>query len=646
VSSFALLLLDFVILMVIVIWPLPRNFPASDRGSGSLVIMTPPRQPSLLRCFTYFLAAFIGCIVVVGLRSPDIFGLYNTLVDDLANSALHQPALVSQFSATLVPVVPVTVLVMGVAIAIAFPAPPARRLVIVVNAVLALVVSAVTDAVLAIFTIDSGIPLGPIPIIRVLLHYFIAFLLLFRIAFTSFQLPKKTHVPLLRKGNLPDDLLLIFCLMAGIASVGAAATFLSNAFGSFALGRTVIVLAVPTYTLALTYSLLGIVRLLGTKRPNPTSERPPIEVIIPAFNEEAVIARLLRSIDAAAVRYEGPVHVVLCDDGSTDTTSAVAQHEMSNFVSATGEIVLGSHGGKSAALNLALAQCKQDYVFRVDADCELEEWCFVYSIPWFLRNSNVGLVGAFTLPKMPYTTWIDRMRMLEMITGFGFTRVCLATIDGVPCIPGTFTGFRRDLALQIGGFVDGMYGEDVDFTCSIARLGYRAVIDRRVLSYEDVPNTVRQLRVQRTRWNRGGTMTYARFTPFGCGFAGPRFWFTTSRAAGRRLTSPLGIAGLILTVTLALIRVSDKHNLFRLVLILLVAQVPIFLEKIIVATYYRKARYLPWLICWYPFVLLKNLFALEAFLSFIARPVQLPVFSRTPTPVPESIEPAGSGAPG
>ena len=54
-----------------------------------------------------------------------------------------------------------------------------------------------------------------------------------------------------------------------------------------------------------------------------------------------------------------------------------------------------------------------------------------------------------------------------------------------------------------------MYGEDVDFTYAVARIGYRAVIDTRVRSYEDVPNTQRQLRTQRTRWNRGGTMAFS-----------------------------------------------------------------------------------------------------------------------------------------
>ncbi len=65
---------------------------------------------------------------------------------------------------------------------------------------------------------------------------------------------------------------------------------------------------------------LGLVRLVHHRQVNPTQERPPIEVIIPAFNEELNIAHLLRTIDTAAGRYEGPVRVIMCDDGSTDDT--------------------------------------------------------------------------------------------------------------------------------------------------------------------------------------------------------------------------------------------------------------------------------------------------------------------------------------
>ncbi len=294
---------------------------------------------------------------------------------------------------------------------------------------------------------------------------------------------------------------------------------------------------------------------------------------------------------------------------------------MANFRFATGDIIEGAHLGKSAALNQALDACRTDIVYRVDADCVVHPDCFLYSVPYFLADPRIGMVGAFVLPKEPYTTWIDRMRMFEMIPSFGMGRPADDVIDGIACIPGTFTAFRRKAAVDVGGFVEGMYGEDLDFTCAVARIGYRVVIDTRVRSYEDVPNTQAQLRVQRTRWNRGGSMAYARYVPVVTGLAGPRFWFFTSRSAAKRFLVPLHITTLAYVIALALFNPTTHLNLARVAFILLFKALPALVEVTALTIYYGKARHLGWLPVRYAFVLLKHYYGLEAFLSFNARPI-------------------------
>ena len=62
----------------------------------------------------------------------------------------------------------------------------------------------------------------------------------------------------------------------------------------------------------------------GCPQPDRTAG-PPVDVIVPAYNEEDNIARLLRSIDVAAARYGGPVRVVVSNDGSSDRTEQIAR---------------------------------------------------------------------------------------------------------------------------------------------------------------------------------------------------------------------------------------------------------------------------------------------------------------------------------
>jgi Glycosyl transferase family 2 len=114
---------------------------------------------------------------------------------------------------------------------------------------------------------------------------------------------------------------------------------------------------------------LILIRAVGDRRPGPPEQRPPLDVIIPAYNESVCIERMLWSIDRAAGRYGRPVRVIMCDDESTDDTRAVAEATMASFGYATGEVIHSPHGGKSLALNMALERCIADFVYRLDADC-------------------------------------------------------------------------------------------------------------------------------------------------------------------------------------------------------------------------------------------------------------------------------------
>jgi cellulose synthase/poly-beta-1,6-N-acetylglucosamine synthase-like glycosyltransferase len=329
------------------------------------------------------------------------------------------------------------------------------------------------------------------------------------------------------------------------------------------------------------------------------------------------------------------VHVILCDDGSSDDTKDLAEAVMASFGYATGVVIQGTHAGKSKALNLALEQCTTDFVYRLDADCAIDQDAFVYSVAQFLADPRVGLVGALHMPKEPYLTWIHRMRAFELFYSFGFLRVAQSQVDAVPCIPGSFCAFRRAAALAVGGFVTGMYGEDTDFTCEIARLGYRAAIDPRVVSYEDVPTTVRQLRVQRFRWGIGGRLVYTRFTPFNrdVGAPGPRFWFQMTRGAGTHMLVPAHVFLLLMSLEYAIIQPNAQHSLAKWLGVLLTAQALALVPKFLVLVYYRRLRLLPWVVLWVPFELLKRFFLLEALLAYRMRPVKppLPLRERYPT---------------
>src|SRR6202034_4075003 len=176
--------------------------------------------------------------------------------------------------------------------------------------------------------------------------------------------------------------------------------------------------------------------------PQPGADRPPVDVVVPAYNEEENIARLLRSIDVAARRYGGPVWVVVSNDGSADRTEQIAGAEIAAFRWARGQVLTRPNGGQSAALNRALSITDAEICIRIDADCVMGPDALVYSVPWF-RDPGIGMVRAMEEPRRDTVTWFSRLRTLEALYQFRFTRLAQSLVDGLVCIPGTFMVFRR-----------------------------------------------------------------------------------------------------------------------------------------------------------------------------------------------------------
>jgi len=628
-----LLLLDAIALGYLILQPLSRRHDDSDQGGGNRVRLPPFRRPSWPRVISFFVLVSVVNTYVALLKGAPLIRAYRNLVGQALRTVLRDPTTAGYYASKLVPIVPATMLSFMAIMAIVLPGTLGRRLMIALHGVLFLVVSVVATCFLAVIAVAAGVSFGPLPLIDLLLQESLAYFVVYRFAFTSFQYPRVTQVPSLGRRRWQTHAIMVLCLIGAISITGSLAVWLISLAGGDLLMMFLIIRSLRAGILDWLYALLGLVRLAGGKPPQPDERRPPLEVIIPAFNEAVVIERTLRSIDRAAGVYGGSVRVILCDDGSTDDTRVLALATMDEFEFATGQVIQGPHAGKAVALNLALAQCVADYVYRIDADCALDQNAFVYSITQFLAYPDVGLVGAFVLPKEPYGTWIDRMRALEMIFSFGFARVMLAEVDAVPCIPGTFCAFRRLPALEVGGFIDGTLGEDVFFTCEIARLGYRAAVDPRVISYEDVPTSLKQLRVQRFRWSKGGIMSFAAFTPFGeCRAPSPRNWFKMPMGAGKGLLKPFGTAMMLLTLEFSILDPAVQHNVVRFLLLLVVTQIPAIIPRLVVMAYHHRLRLVPWLFTWFPFSLLKRFFMIEAILSFGMRPVKPPLAIRARFP--------------
>ncbi|HEX8224158.1 MAG TPA: glycosyltransferase family A protein [Allosphingosinicella sp.] len=90
---------------------------------------------------------------------------------------------------------------------------------------------------------------------------------------------------------------------------------------------------------------------------------PLVSVVVPAFNAEATLEQTLRSV---AAQDHARLEILIVDDGSTDSTAAIAER----FCSAEprARLLRQENGGVASARNRGIAEAKGDYIAPVDAD--------------------------------------------------------------------------------------------------------------------------------------------------------------------------------------------------------------------------------------------------------------------------------------
>ncbi len=231
----------------------------------------------------------------------------------------------------------------------------------------------------------------------------------------------------------------------------------------------------------------------------PVDFKPPITVIIPAFNEGKVIERTVRSVLASDYPR---LHVIVVDDGSTDTTADVVRTVFQPEIASKRLVLLCKpNGGKAAALNHALQYVRDPIYVGIDADTTIAPNAISLLAPHFY-NERVGAVAGNAKVGNRVNLW-TRWQALEYITSQNFERRALNVFASVTVVPGAIGAWRLSAVQEAGGYHMDTVAEDADLTMSLLQRGWRVVNEDRALAYTEAPSTARGLMRQRFRWSFG-----------------------------------------------------------------------------------------------------------------------------------------------
>jgi peptidoglycan-N-acetylglucosamine deacetylase len=227
--------------------------------------------------------------------------------------------------------------------------------------------------------------------------------------------------------------------------------------------------------------------------------RPAVAVLVPAFNEEKVINRTIRSVLDST--YPN-LHVVVIDDGSTDHTYEVAREQFAKEI-ASGQVTVlrQENGGKAKALNYGLQFVTEEIYVGIDADTLIANDAIAYLVPHF-QDERVGAMAGNAKVGNRVNLW-TRWQALEYITSQNFDRRALNTFSAVCVVPGAIGAWRTEVVRAAGAYKMDTVAEDADLTMALLQKGYKVEYEDRALAYTEAPTTANGLMRQRFRWSFG-----------------------------------------------------------------------------------------------------------------------------------------------
>jgi len=300
------------------------------------------------------------------------------------------------------------------------------------------------------------------------------------------------------------------------------------------------------------YLLLNVVALASLKRQmdsqvfaeHPrvyTTLKPPVSLLVPAYNESATIAASVRSM--LQLTYD-QFEIVVINDGSTDDTLEELRREFGLvafpeayrdsvqtkpirgiYYSTTHRnlrVIDKENGGKADSLNAGINAARYPLFCAVDADSILQRNSLDLIVEPFIEDDRTiaaggtirilngceakdGFLVSVGLPKNP----LALLQIVEYLRAFLFGRLGWSPLNAMLVISGAFGLFRKSSVIEAGGYRTDTVGEDMELVMRLhrmhrqKRIPYRIVFVPNPICWTEAPESLRVLGNQRKRWQRG-----------------------------------------------------------------------------------------------------------------------------------------------
>ena len=415
--------------------------------------------------------------------------------------------------------------------------------------------------------------------------------------------------------------------------------FLTNSF-------YVLLLITAWFSIQRQYRIKPLLDILRKRFP---SFAPSISILAPAYNEQLTIVESIQSfLMLDYPNYE----VIVINDGSKDKTLArlIEFFKMEpEFVPYEARLSLTpirgtyrsvihpnllvidkENGGKADALNVGLGHTQFDIVCAVDSDSILENDALLkVAVPFFedpvhtvasggtiriVNGSRVryGRVEQITLPPKFFVL----MQIVEYTRAFLCGRIGWNVFNANLIVSGAFGLFSRQAVIDVGGYMTGSIGEDMELVMRLHRhflerkKKYSIVFIPDPVCWTEGPADYASLRKQRDRWQRGLADTLIRNRSL---FLNPKYGFIGLFAFPYfflvELLAPIiELSAVFYIVYVLLFRPNDVADFYMLFLVGVLYGMAVSMAAIVM-----ESVYFPKYTRWSQFLLLFTVCFLESF---------------------------------
>lgn len=290
------------------------------------------------------------------------------------------------------------------------------------------------------------------------------------------------------------------------------------------IGLTAFIYVFQSYTiwgLAILCSLMAVYAIFSTiaykikqrkalKTPPVKNDnyKPFVSIMIPAHNEESVIATTVETV----LKLDYPnFEIITIDDRSTDGTAKVLKGLEQKY---PGKVIAfirpkDAFPGKSAVLNDALKYAKGEAILVFDADATMEP-DFLTNLVYEIEPKDVGAVQARKIVRNKDVNILTKCQNNEM-TMDTHLQVGRDSVKGAVELRGNGELIKRTALEDIGGWNNYTITDDLDMSTRLHIKGWDVRFCADTAVYEEGIMYLFPLYKQRRRWLEGTIRRYLEY---------------------------------------------------------------------------------------------------------------------------------------